>query len=299
MSRLLPRLLLLAGLTAGTGAAATYEATIADPKLWPAEVAVLGSTRATVIKDGKPAGMMLVGAGRKLAVINVTAEGVTGKLGGDTVRVPAERTNFYELVNLNRPSPPGEGSIFDVEAKPPTLKDAVAEKNAILADLTGVAAPAPMNPMQRQLEGKLMRLEDGKFIPVNVGQILAGVKYYAIYFSAGWCAPCREFTPGFVGAYRELKQKYPSFEVIFVSNDHSGVEMANYMRQDRMPWPALRYEQVAGSQLQRYAGPGIPCLVLVDASGKVLANSFRGAEYLGPQHVLDEAKRLMALSLGR
>jgi thiol-disulfide isomerase/thioredoxin len=297
--RPLIRLLLLVAVCAAPAAGVTFEEAIADPKLWPAEVTVLGATRATVLKDGKPAGILLVGSGRKLAVTAVSAEGVTGKLGGDTVRVPADKTNLYELLNLNRPSPPGEGSIFDVEAKPPTLRGAVAEKNAILSDLTGEAVPAPLTPMQRQLDGKLVRLADGKLGPISVGQALAGVKFYAIYFSAAWCGPCRQFTPGFVSAYKELKQKYPNFEVIFVSNDRSATEMANYMRQDRMPWPALQFEHVQSSQLTRYAGPGIPCLVLVDPNGKVLAHSFRGSDYLGPQHVLDEARRLLALNLGR
>jgi thiol-disulfide isomerase/thioredoxin len=291
--------LLLAAALAGPVGAATFEEAVANPKLWPAEVTVLGATRATVLKDGKPAGVLLIGAGRKLAVTAVSAEVVTGKLGGETVQVPAEKTNLYEVLKFNRPSAPGEGSIFDIEAKPPSLRDAVAEKNAVLADLTGAAAPAPLTPMQRQLDGKLVRLADGKLGDVNVGQALAGVKFYAVYFSAAWCGPCRQFTPGFITAYRELKQKHPNFEVVFVSNDRSAAEMAGYMRQDRMPWPALKFEQVKSSQLQRYAGSGIPNLVLLDANGKVLAHSFRGQEYLGPQHVLTEARRLLALNLGR
>lgn len=295
----LPARLLLTALLAVPAAAVTFEEALADPKLWPAEVTVLGATKATVIKNGRASGALLIGAGRKLIVTAVSADGVTGKLGGETVRVPAEKTNLYELLNLNRPLPEGEGSIFDVEAKPPSLHNAVSEKNALLSELTGEAAPIPLTPMQRQLDGKLVRLADGKLIPVNVGAALAPVKYYAVYFSAGWCAPCRKFTPGFIEAYKELKQRYPHFEVIFVSNDHTAAEMEGYIRQDRMPWPALQYEQVQASQLQRFAGSGIPNLVLVDATGKVLVRSFRGKEYLGPQYVLDETRRLLAANLGR
>jgi hypothetical protein len=55
-----------------------------------------------------------------------------------------------------------------------------------------------------------------------------------------------------------------------------------------MPWPAMKFgelDNVAG--IARLAGPGIPCLVLVDADGRVLAHSFKGEQYLGPGSVLN------------
>jgi nucleoredoxin len=261
-------------------AAPTLEQIAADPALWPQEVTVSASTKAVVLKNGQPAGAMLIGAGKKITVTGVSSAGVTGKLGGDTVRVPVDKTNL--LAPVGAPAP---------------ATVAVTEGATSSAPATATATPAAKSaptPMQRQLNARLVRLEGGKLASINTDQALAGVKYYALYYSASWCGPCRQFTPHLVRAYRELKQRYPHFELVFISNDHSAGDMAGYMKEDRMPWPALKYDLVERSELTRYAGPGIPCLVLVDANGKVLADSFQGDNYLGPGHVLNETQRILA-----
>jgi hypothetical protein len=76
-------------------AAPSLEEIVADPRLWPAEVTVTSATRATAIRNGAPGGVMLVGAGRKLTVTAIAADGITGKLGGDLVKVPVDRTDLF------------------------------------------------------------------------------------------------------------------------------------------------------------------------------------------------------------
>jgi nucleoredoxin len=46
--------------------------------------------------------------------------------------------------------------------------------------------------------------------------------------------------------------------------------------------------------LQKYLGKGIPDLVIVDASGRVLADSFVGGKYVGPARVLDDLSAIFA-----
>lgn len=70
--------------------------------------------------------------------------------------------------------------------------------------------------------------------------------------------------------------------------------MRDYMKADQMPWLALKYElRERNPELMRYSGPGIPCLVLVDAAGRVLADSYDGDNYVGPGHVLRETIRIL------
>jgi len=77
-----------------------------------------------------------------------------------------------------------------------------------------------------------------------------------------------------------------------MSSDRSEKDMFAYMRETKMPWAALQFKGAAASRLSKhYAGPGIPCLVLVSPSGKVLADSFQGGRYVGPQWVLDYLQR--------
>jgi nucleoredoxin len=293
-----PALPLLFLLTALAAAAQSLEELAAKPELWPKEVAVLAATKATVLKGGQPAGAMLLGAGAKIVISAISAEGVTGQTGAATVRVPADKTDLMDRIA-------GGGSAATAARAQAQMKavvdDAVARAKAksqpaAPPETRSTSAPAwahGSSPMQRRLAGKMVRLEDGKLQTYDAGQ-LSGVKYFALYFSASWCGPCKQFTPELVRAYGRLKKSHPEFELVFVSADHSAGDMKDYMKEDRMPWPALKYDQIAREpEIQRYGGPGIPCLVLVDAGSRVLSDSFEGDNYVGPGKVLQDTQRIL------
>lgn len=301
--------LLAVALAAPLGAAPALEQLAADPQLWPAEVVITTATRATVLKDGRPAGVMLVGAGRKLAVTGVAVDGVTGKIGGDTVRVPVERTNLLTgaapvaITGAAEPAAAATSTVSaanasaapDGAARLPSLRESAAEKQSALTAVLNSGKAAVPSRLERQLAGRLVRLSGSTLKPAD-DAALEGVKYYALYFSAGWCGPCRRFTPQFVKAYQQLKPGHPEFEAVFVSADRSAGAMRDYMRDERMPWLAVSYDEIRRlPEIMRYSGPGIPCLVLVAADGRVLADSYDLQEnYLGPHHVLAEMRRLLA-----
>ena len=120
-------------------------------------------------------------------------------------------------------------------------------------------------------------------------------KLIALYFSAHWCGPCRKFTPQLVDYYNRVAPQHPEFEIIFVSLDRSQFAFETYMRETNMPWPAIDYQKLAGKDaIRKYAGDGIPCLVLLDASGKVISDSFAGKEFLGPGKVLADVDAIFA-----
>jgi len=138
------------------------------------------------------------------------------------------------------------------------------------------------------LKGDLVK-SNGKRLQTFDETSLAPVQYYAIYYSASWCGPCRAFTPDLVKWYSRNKSKNPHFELIFVSSDRSEDDMAAYMKEDQMEWPALAFDKKRSNRtLTKYAGSGIPCLVLVDSSGQVLSDSYVDGNYVGPRKVLED-----------
>ena len=124
---------------------------------------------------------------------------------------------------------------------------------------------------------------------------LTGVKYWAFYYSASWCPPCRAFTPDLVSFYRDFKPSHPNFELIFVNDDQSDGDMINYMKGDNMTWPAIWYADIDKPELEakKYCGRGIPCLVLVGADGNVLADTYQNGEYTDPHHVIDDIQQIV------
>ena len=114
--------------------------------------------------------------------------------------------------------------------------------------------------------------------------------YYAIYYSAHWCPPCRKFTPQLVSFYNSYAKKHGNFEIIFVSSDRSKDAMEDYMKTTNMPWLALEFGQ-RSHPATGYSGSGIPCLVLLDNKGNVLADSYVGHKYVGPTYVMNALKK--------
>lgn len=67
-------------------------------------------------------------------------------------------------------------------------------------------------------------------------------KVVGLYFSAGWCPPCRDFTPVLCDFYTELVEESDppaQFEIVFISSDKSAEDMAEYYHDMHGDWLAL------------------------------------------------------------
>jgi nucleoredoxin len=140
------------------------------------------------------------------------------------------------------------------------------------------------------LKGDLIQLHNGALGRADE-TALANKKLIAFYFSAEWCVPCRKFTPQLVDYYKRVAPEHPEFEVVFYSSDRSLFAMEKYMRDQNMPWPAIDFSKLKEKEvLRENAGDGIPSLVLVDASGRMISSS----QNVGPQKVLTDLDAIFA-----
>ena len=148
--------------------------------------------------------------------------------------------------------------------------------------------------IQQLVKGDLVHLHYNDIVRLD-DDALEQKKLIAIYFSAHWCGPCRKFTPQLVDYYNRMAPQHPEFEVIFVSLDKSQFAFDTYVRETNMPWPAIDFPKVAGKEgIRKYAGAGIPCLVVVDQNGAVVSDSFVDKKYVGPQKVLADLDAIFA-----
>jgi len=118
-------------------------------------------------------------------------------------------------------------------------------------------------------------------------------KYFAFYRSAMWCPPCRKFTPKLVKFYKKQKRSEAPFELVFISSDRSEDDMAEYMDEYKMDWPAFKHGK--NKDIVKSNGGGIPNLIITDANGKKLLDSYdSNGDYIGPSSVMRDFEKLLA-----
>ena len=124
---------------------------------------------------------------------------------------------------------------------------------------------------------------------------LGNKKFVALYYSAHWCGPCRKFTPQLVDYYNRIAAAQPEFELIFVSADRSRSGWETYIREAKMPWLAIDYDTLQNfAGVRQLGGSSIPSLIVLDAGSQLVASSYDGEKYVGPQNAIATLDRLLA-----
>jgi nucleoredoxin len=98
-------------------------------------------------------------------------------------------------------------------------------------------------------------------------------KVVGLYFSAGWCPPCRAFTPKLVEFRNKNKD---DFEVVFVSSDKNAEAQMKYMKDYKMQWLAVPFVAEQRAALgTKFEVRGIPTLIIIDENGRTLSSDGR------------------------
>jgi nucleoredoxin len=263
----------------------TIDVLAASRALWPREVTVNVAHEVPLLVNGKVSGSMQASPGRVYPVRSIEPDKVVVDAMGSLLTFPPADTDIFVRAETVR-----------TRLEAIATARAAATPQAIQSPPSTASRPTPAAPTNKivdRLTGKLV-IYNGSSLERLEASALKGKKYLAVYFSASWCGPCRKFTPRLVDWYNGRKAQLDQFDVIFVSQDNSKEEMLEYMKQERMPWPALKFANASSSPLEKYSGRGIPCLVVIDQQGKVLSHSYKGDEYLGPSKVIKDLEGLLA-----
>jgi len=151
--------------------------------------------------------------------------------------------------------------------------------NAFLAEME-------KSSQQQQQEQPAVESWIGKTVPEMVMQDVNGKdvsissfrgKYLLIDFWASWCGPCRMENPNVVKAFNEYKGK--NFTILGVSLDKDKESWKKAIAQDHLAWTQMSDLKYWNSQaVETFGFQGIPFNVLVDPSGKVVAQELRGED---------------------
>jgi len=249
----------------------------------PTDITVTVPTQLEVMRGERVSGTISLEPGTRLELIDITDDYLLVHYRNTNGRVRAAHTDLPPKV------------LKEAAAQPIDRTKPVRKPRAALppVPVPPLRTFPPVSPMERAFYGKLVHLEDGVLRPFDCTG-LPVVKFYAIYFSANWCEPCRAVTPGLVEVYGRLRELYPEFELILVNRDLSAQEMEAYMKDAGIQFPALNWDATKlAADINGYAGPGIPCLVLVDEAGKVMSDTYRKGVYVGPTVVLEETWQIL------
>jgi nucleoredoxin len=262
----------------------------ADRSLWPKSVVVSVPIEAPIIIAGKASGSMKLPAGREYPVSAVTADAVSIDVGGSAMTVAVADTDLLAKAAAAKEARDAQQARLQAAAAAATPTPTPA---AVSALPTPAAKPKIQNVIGEKLSN-LIALDGKKLVPFNADS-LASKKFIAVYYSGSWCGPCKAFTPDLVKWYKRNRSKAELFELVFVSADRSEAQMQAYMVDDKMPWPALEFGSIkTGNPIVGKGGPGIPSLVVFDADGKLVAESYVNGEYVGPRKVLRDFDKMLA-----
>jgi thiol-disulfide isomerase/thioredoxin len=113
--------------------------------------------------------------------------------------------------------------------------------------------------------------------PVKLSDYVGKGKLVLVDFWASWCGPCRREMPNIVEIYKDYKGD--KFEIVGISLDSNGDAWKGAIKELGITWPQMSDLKGWGSEgAQLYAVNSIPCVLLIDGEGTIVARGLHGEE---------------------
>ncbi|OMJ77557.1 hypothetical protein SteCoe_5720 [Stentor coeruleus] len=95
-----------------------------------------------------------------------------------------------------------------------------------------------------------------------------------LYYTAGWCPPCRTFNPVLLEFYNDVNYPDKRFEVIQITSDQDEISFNEYF--NGMPWVAIPFNDPRVKTLKsKFKVTGIPLLLLLNRDGTLAHGTAR------------------------
>jgi len=182
------------------------------------------------------------------------------KAGDEVVLLKVERTKLTVLAEKLRTT-----TTVD-----PVATDFLAQARQFVEDTNG--APSRLIT---ELDGKLVNSVTGQPDPLPAN---AQPRYIVFFRGSSTCAITRKFAPTLIKYDNETKSKHPEYEIVYIMTE-TPEDTGKFAKELGFSWRAVGYE-TTGKMPVTNAGKTfsdlIPQLVVMDRTGKVLANGIQG-----------------------
>lgn len=104
-------------------------------------------------------------------------------------------------------------------------------------------------------------------------------KVVLLDFWATWCRPCVAEVPNVKKMYEKYHDK--GFEVVAISVDSDREDLAAFLKAKNAPWMNVHNDDtdMDGMKMDAFCDvQSIPCMILLDRSGRVISTNARGSE---------------------
>ena len=170
-------------------------------------------------------------------------------------RVVEDETTVYSVADLDPPSLPDGVFKFDPPAEAKLVDEFPDPMKTRGMDLLGKAAP---DVKFHSAKGETVALASFRGRPILLD------------FWATWCAPCVASLPAMGKLYKETTEK--GLVLLSVDEDEDAKTAADFLAQRAEPW--RNFHDNDGDVQATFATGGVPELVLIDPSGKIVYVSF-------------------------
>lgn len=135
-----------------------------------------------------------------------------------------------------------------------------------------------LRAVEETAEGKQFTdfaMTDTKGNVTRLSDYLKPGQYTLVDFWASWCGPCRrEIKNTLKPLYEKYNGKGMQFVGVAVWDEPEDTEMA--IEQMKLPWPIMKNNHQSSDETEMYGIQGIPHIMILDGSGKILSRGLQG-----------------------